>query len=298
MFAILYRRELTSAARNIKTPAAIIVNNGILALVAIFAYYLEFESRVKLGQTVKGITILNIYTLLCIIEFGIVFVSMLLLTVPSVIHERKNHSFDLLMTAGVSPIKFLMAKLLAPVTIVMTIVCSSCPILGIVFYVGGVSFKNMVLMIVSLFVAALFFGAIGIFCSSFCKRNITANVSAYTFGFLVIVGTLMVVSGFYLVKKASMGMDVSDTVAEVYAGKLSFLLLLNPLYNFLRLLHEQLGVLSELSNFIDIYEGSNLLREQWTVNSGVVQIVLTMVLIWCSTRRLKDRKRNKKAIFQ
>lgn len=298
MFAILYRRELTSTARNLKTPAAIFVNNGILALVAIFYYYLEFESRGNLGQMVQGTGILNIYTLLCIIEFGVVLVSMLLLTVPSVIRERKNHSFDLLLAAGVSPFQFLMSKLLAPLTIVMTIVCSSCPILGIVFYVGGVSIKNMLVMILGLFVVALYIGAIGIFCSTFCKRNITATASAYTLGFIVVVGTLLVVSSLYLMKKVSMGLDVTDSTTAISVGNLSILLLLNPLYNFLRLLHEQFGVLNELSHYIDIYEGGTVLKEQWEVHSGWVQIFLSMILIWFSARKLKDKKRNKKAIFQ
>ena len=298
MFRLLYRRELTSAARNFKTPAAIFVNNGILALVSIFSYYLEFESRGNLGKMVKGTAILDIYSLLCVIEFGVVFISMLLLTVPSVIRERKNHSFDLLMSAGVSPMKFLLAKLLATVTIVMTIIFSSCPILGIVFYVGGVSVKNMAVMMLILLVVAFYIGAIGIFCSSFCKRNITATVSAYIFAFLVILGTLMVVSGTYLMKKVSMGLDVSDPTAIVSIGKLSFLLLLNPLYNFLKLFNEQLGVMNELFQFITVYKGSTTVGEKWVFYSGFLQILISMGVLWCSARRLKDKKRNKRAIFK
>ena len=298
MFKLLYRRELASAARNFKTPVEIIVNNGILALVSIFSYYLEFESRGNLGKMVKGTAILDIYSLLCVIEFGVVFISMLLLTVPSVIRERKNHSFDLLMAAGVSPMKYLLAKLLATVTIVMTIIFSSCPILGIVFYVGGVSVKNMAVMMLTLLVVAFYIGAIGMFCSSFCKRNITATVSAYTFGFLVILGTLMVVSGTYLMKKVSMGLDVNDPTAIVSIGKLSFLLLLNPLYNFLRLFNEQLGVMSELFQYITVYEGSTTVGEKWVFYSGFLQILISMAFLWCSARRLKDKKGNKRAILK
>lgn len=298
MLRLLYRRELTSAARNFKTPAAIIVNNGILALVAIFSYYLEFESRGNLGQTVKGTAILDIYSLLCIIEFGVVFISTLLLTVPSMIRERKNHSFDLLMAAGVSPIKVLLAKLLATVTIVMTTIFSSCPILGIVFYVGGISVKNMFVMMMMLFVVAFYMGSIGIFCSSFCKRNITAAVSASTFGFLVILGTLVVVSGTYLMKKVSMGLEVTDSATMVSVGKLSLLLLLNPLYNFLLLLNEQLGVMSQLFRWITVYEGSTTVGDQWVLYSGLLQMLISIGFLWSSAKRLKDKKRNKRAILK
>lgn len=299
MFGTMYKRELMVGSRNLKTPAAIIANNCVLAFVAIFSYYLEFVSRGNLGQTVKGSVILNIYSLLGIIEFGVVLVAMLLLTVPCVLKERKNHSFDLLISAGIQPMKFLLAKLMARVTIVMCVIFSGCPILGIVYYIGGVSLKNMLVMMIVLAITSFYIGAIGILCSSYCKRNITATVCAYLFGAIAIIGTLMIVSGIYLMKKVSLGIDVSDAGTSVSIGNLTLLLLINPLYNFLRLLNEQLGTMKQLFHYVSLYKGCEAaINTQWVFYSCTIQLMIGVIMIWASARRLKDKKKSKRAIFK
>lgn len=299
MFMTMYKRELTVASRNLKMPVSVIANNSVLAVVAIFSFYLEYYSRSRLGQMVKGVTILNIYSLLSTIEFGVALVAMFLLTVPCVLKERKNHSFDLLISAGIPPMKFLLAKLTARVTIVMTVIFSGCPILGIVFYIGGISFKNILIMMIVLTVICFYLGAIGILCSSVCRKNMAATVNAYLIGFLVILGTLLIVSGFYLMKKVSMGIDLSDSDTVISVGNLTMILLVNPLYCFLRLLNEQLGTMKELFFYANLHEGcEKILNEQWVFYSCLVQLCLMFLMIWFSARHLRGGKHSKRAILK
>lgn len=299
MFWTMYKRELVSASRNLKAPTAIIGTNTMLALVAIFAYYLKFTSRGKLGRLVGGSAILDIYTLLVIIEFGLVVVAILLLTVPSIMKERRNHSFELLLSVGVSPFQYLVTKLFANVTLVMSVVFATCPILGIVFYVGGVSVKNMMTTMVILTVICIYMGSIGILCASIYKRNITAIACTYLYGFLIFIGSLLLVSGLYLMKMVRLGIDISTLQSNVSIGNIVLLLLANPLYCFLHSINQQLGTMEELFRYANFIDSCNRgIRENWVFYSCICQIVISVLLVSYSARKLKGKSYIKRAIFE
>lgn len=297
MIWTMYKRELASASRNLKAPAAIIANNTVLAFVAIFAYYLKFTSRGKLGQLVGGRAILDIYSLLVIIEFGVVVVTVLLLTVPSILKERKNHTFELLLSTGVNPMKYLFSKLIANVTLVMSVVFSSCPILGIVFYVGGVSMKNMLSMMLVLTVVCFYMGAVGILCASIYKRNLTAIACTYLYGILILIGSLLLVSGLYLMRMVQLGIDISNLQVKVSIGNIPLLLLANPLFCFLQMINNQLGTMEQLFRYVNFIQScSRVVRENWVVYSLVCQIALSILFVWYSSRKLKGKSYIKRAI--
>lgn len=298
MFWTMYKRELASASRNLKAPASIIANNTVLAFVAIFAYYLKFTSRGKLGQLVGGSAILDIYSLLVIIEFAVVVVAVLLLTVPSILKERKNHAFELLLSTGVHPMKYLASKLIANVTLVMSVVFSGCPIFGIVFYVGGVSMKNMLTMMVVLTVVCFYMGAVGILCASIYKRNITAIACTYLYGILTLIGTLLLVSGLYLMRMVHLGMDISNLQVNVSLGNIPLLLLANPLFCFLQMINDQLGTMEELFRYANFIQScSRVVRDHWVLYSLGCQVLLSILFVWHSSRKLKGKSYIKRAIF-
>lgn len=298
MFGIMYRRELLLASRNVKVPIAIFVNNLILVSVTMFSYYLEFQGHKNVGEKVSGIAILNIYGVVSMVEFGFVLIGSLLLTVSCVQVEKKDQSLDVLYTAGVHPMSFLMAKLIARVTVIMNVILSGCPILAIVFYVGGVKFSHMMLMLIVMTCSCFYIGSIGIFCSSFCKRNLTAILLAYVFGFVVIAGNLMVVSGTYYMQKINLGWGINDVATGVSVGPIGLLLLTNPLYSFLCLIYEQLGVASNFFESVNFHQGiSIVVNEHWVLCSCIVQGIISYIILIASSIRLTQKQRNKKAIL-
>lgn len=298
MFRTIYKRELLVTSRNLKMPAFIIANNSILAFVAMFAYYLAFSSRAKQGSMVNGIQMLNIFSLLSLIEFVMVIILTLVLTVPCIINERKDHTLDLIMIANTSPIQYVLAKVYSRVMISMTIVLASSPILGIVFYIGGISLLNMITMFLLFFVATVFAGAIGVFFSCYCKRITTATISSYLVMFLVALGSIMFVGSIVLMKKADLGIELSDTESLISIGKVTYILLVNPLYTFLKLMHDCFGTMNEVSKYVITYEKNAIFSNQWIWNSCLIQIGLSMILILLSVNRLKiDKKNNKRVIL-
>ena len=298
MFRVLYSKELMAASRNMKTPVFVFLLNAILAFLAIFSYYLDFMSQSKLGQTAKGIQILKIYTFLCLVIFTIVIITMLVLTIHCVLDERRNHSLDLIMAAGVSPWNYILSKLIARVVIVMLVALSSAPILGIVFFVGGVSVANLVTMYLTLFVTAFFVGSIGIFCSTYCKGSVTSTICAFFIISFFIVGTLMIVSMGYLYKKAGMGFTIDDMSTQIPIGKIIYVLLLNPLYTLLQLFRKQLGTMNELLQYIKEYNENVVIFRYWIVNSCIVQFIVSAIFIWLSVIHIKHRKNSKRAVFK
>lgn len=298
MFWTMYKRELTSASRNFKVPVVITVNNVILAIVAMFSYYLKFYSKEKLGSFAGSHAILEIYTILCSIEFAVVVVTSLVLTTPNIMKEKKDHALEFLISSGVRPITYIASKLCATTSIIMIAVITTAPIIGIVFFVGGVSLKNIVVMYATLLVFTFYMSAIGIYCACICKRNMTAMVLTYLVGVILIAGTLILVSSFCVFRATDLGISIRDSNKSIHIGSVPFLLLLNPLYAFLRMLNEQLGTMGQFFRNVNLVPLNNAKVEQnWVLLSSIVQVTLGMILLILSARRLRKKRNMKKAIF-
>jgi len=227
----------------------------------------------------------------------IVVVSVLLVTVPCVLKERQNHSLELLMASDVNLMEFLFAKLLARVVVVMTVIGSSCPLTGLVFYVGGVSVRHLFYLMIQLTIVCFYLGAIGILCSSCCKKTVTAAVWSVFLTFLVILGSLMMVSGWYVLKKTTMGAELKNMNVYVSVSRLSIILLLNPLYSYLRMINDQLGNLKDIFSYADFHRGTaQKLIYNWVIISSAVQVAFGFWMIWFSAWKMNHRNRYKKTI--
>ncbi len=106
--------------------------------------------------------------------------------------EREKQTLDLLVTTPISSLAIVIGKLLSALVYVFLLIAASIPLMAVVFVFGGVGPDDVIRGYLVLIVAAIGFGAFGLFCSSLVKRT-TASTAITIFGVLAItIGTIFV----------------------------------------------------------------------------------------------------------
>lgn len=101
------------------------------------------------------------------------------LTAGAITSERERRTFDLLRTTLLSARALVFGKLGSACMFLMLVVFTALPIEALAFLLGGVGIEEMIIASAMLVTNILFFCTLGIFCSSFTRRTLTANVTSY-----------------------------------------------------------------------------------------------------------------------
>lgn len=167
----VYRQESRVSARSFRLPLIILSCNSLLALVALLNMY-SMVTQVKATAEIQYSSFLSLYIFGAAIEFAMLLLIVPALTAGSVSGERERQTLNLLLTTRMTPADIVMGKLLSCLSTVFLLVVSSFPILALVFIYGGVTGKDIFLLLISFGSTALLAGSIGICCSSIFKSTI------------------------------------------------------------------------------------------------------------------------------
>ena len=102
------------------------------------------------------------------------------LTAGAITAERERQTYDLLRTTLLSAPALIFGKLGAACMYLFLLVLTALPIEALAFLLGGVGLEEIVVSSLMLIANIVFFCALGIFCSSFSKRTLTATVTSYS----------------------------------------------------------------------------------------------------------------------
>ena len=102
------------------------------------------------------------------------------LTAGAITSERERQTYDLLRTTLLSARALVFGKLGAACMYLFLLIFTALPIEALAFLLGGVGLEEILVSSLMLIVNIVFFCALGIFCSSFTKRTLTATVTSYT----------------------------------------------------------------------------------------------------------------------
>ncbi len=102
------------------------------------------------------------------------------LTAGAITSERERRTFDLLRTTLLSARALVFGKLGSACMFLLLLVFAALPIEALAFLLGGVGIEEMIISGSMLAVNIFFFCTLGLFCSSFSKRTLTATVTSYT----------------------------------------------------------------------------------------------------------------------
>ena len=99
--------------------------------------------------------------------------------------ERKQGTYDMLLTTPIPTFSIVVTKLASCVCVMVLLVISSLPALSMVLLFGGVTGTELMLSAGVIVIAVLFFSSIGLFWSAWCRTTARAALASY-----VMVGAL------------------------------------------------------------------------------------------------------------
>lgn len=110
------------------------------------------------------------------------------LTAGAITNERERQTLDLLRTTLISARTLVLGKLTSACSYMLLLIVTALPIQALAFLMGGIGEEEIFVSILILLVNTIFFGALGILCSSFSKRTMTATITCYA---IILVSVLI-----------------------------------------------------------------------------------------------------------
>lgn len=292
----VYKREMRVSSRSVRLAVVLLLFNGILALVALLNMYSTL-AQVRLTAEVQYTSFLDLYLFVAVLEFAMLLVIMPAITAGSISGERERQTLDLMLASRMEPWEIVMGKLSAAFGTMGLLIVSSFPILAMVFVYGGVTMRDVGLLLISYVAAALFVGSLGLFSSSLCRRTTTATVIAYSILGVVLFGTY----GLNQFVHYMSGMRVDSYLASIgqgagqaSSGGFLYLLLANPASTFLMVIGRMTGRAEAAVNVAGWFgsHGDSLVLQNWVAASLTLQFAAAVLLVWASIKMV-ERNRGK-----
>lgn len=296
----VYQKELKTGVRGIKTAIILLGYNGLLALFGLFAFYVTFEYGSRYGRTVNYSAILEIYSIIAAVEFGLVLFTVPALTAASISGEREKQTLEILLTTKLSPIQIILGKLASSISMMILLALSSLPILALVFTIGGVTFRDLMEFMILIVVTAIFLGSIGIFFSTLFKKTTSATVSTYGTLLFLGLGTVIIVWAIRIILelKLEQGIIGMGVYKNPDIGNWLLLLLINPVITCFSMIESQIGTGARLTSFFRNFGNVSMwFQNHWFFISVTIQLILSGLLLWWASRLLdplRDKSRKEK----
>ena len=224
-------KDLMITSRSMKFSWGIFAYEAILMIVFLIALnIIGASSRYSSGGNAQMFSrFVAMFPAVSIAELVMVALVIPVLTASAISGERERQTFDILLTTEITPFRIITGKMGSAVIQIMMFVVVSIPIMAMGFTIGGVSWWALLLYLALALVLAIFEGAIGIFCSSFCKKSITAIIMSYVIlAFFYGATFLPLIAGAIMDATLSSGMPV-----ELLITVACLCLLFNPIVLFI-----------------------------------------------------------------
>ncbi len=100
-------------------------------------------------------------------------------TAGAIVGEKERQTFELLRTTLLSSKSFVTGKLLSALSYVFLLIFASLPLQSIAFFLGGVSWVEIVISQLVIMVAAITYALLGLLVSSIMKSTLAASVMTF-----------------------------------------------------------------------------------------------------------------------
>lgn len=131
----------------------------------------------------------EVFYLIAVIQYAMICFIAPALSAGAISGEREKQTLNILLTTQLTPGRIIVSKLLTSLAFIFLLVVSSLPLYSFVFLFGGISPTQLLTLFCFFAVNILFFGSLGLFCSTWIKRTGVSTITAYGLAFFVVVGT-------------------------------------------------------------------------------------------------------------
>ena len=227
------------------------------------------------------------------------------MTAASISGERERQTLELMLTTQMTASQVVIGKLMSALSTLLLLIVSSFPAVAMVFVYGGITWQDILSLLMCYITVAFFAGSLGICFSALFKRSTISTV--VTYGVLIAV-----VAGTYFINKFSLSlssMNINNSVAaygfgenvvKPSSGNVIYLLLINPAATFYTIINGQMGGSAPTAKMAGYFgmQSTGFVMENWIIISIVIQLSIAALMIWVAIKAVepvKRRRRQKKA---
>lgn len=268
-----------------------------MMLISLLSFYFTFIGNYD--GSIQYDNILMIYLFIACIEFGMVLFVVPAFTSSAISGERERQTLEILLTTTMKPHQIIIGKLASSISETLLLVVSSLPVLAIIFSVGGIGIKDLLILFFITAITAIFIGSIGVFFSSIFKRTVPATIFTYGTLVLLLFGTViialivqMVVNNAYEAQYYASGSNGNYAPPDIKG--LSYIFLINPAVTMISLVTDQLGNAEYLRGFLTEFGSVHpFVLNHWFVCSIIIQMLFSVLLLWGAAKRLDPIKKRR-----
>ncbi len=214
----IVRKDLQVTARSMRLSWGLFAYETVLTITFLLALAViqQMSRGFYSGSNVYGYLI-YLFPALSIAQVCIVALIVPVITASAISGEKERQTFDIMLTTCMSPFSIVSGKVMSAMLRILFFVAAGMPIMALAFVVGGLSWSYLLYFVLTIILLSLLSGSIGILCSAFCRRSITAVIISYVFYFVIYGLTFlpMLLRTFFS--------------RNGYAGESMLLLLFNPI---------------------------------------------------------------------
>lgn len=186
----IVKKDVKIQARSMRISWGIFAYVGILAVVYFIAM-LIIQAEAKYSFDNIYSQIVGLYPVLAVTQIIILGLIIPVRTASAISGEKDRQTFDIMMTTSMTPFSIIFGKTVSAVIMGMFYVVSGMPVMALSFVIGGMSWSYLLWFVFIALLVSFFAASIGIFCSSICKKTITAVILTYAiYGFFFMVTAL------------------------------------------------------------------------------------------------------------
>ncbi len=291
----IVKKDVRVQARSMKICWGLFAYESILALVFFLTMVMIRQNSVYSINNIYS-TLVWLYPALAVTQFIVLGLTVPVRTASAISGEKERQTFDIMMTTSMTPFSVIMGKVLTAIVQSMLFVIASMPIMALSFVIGGMSWSYLFWFLAIAILISLFSASIGILCSSFCKKSVTAVILSYVFYLFFFVATILP----YILYEI-LSIDVRYLSGAAYSyGENTFLpLLLNPAV-YLAEFFAELMTGESMVNTISNLTGAVKTRgpivfvtsgHRWMIVSTILFVAVSFLFLWLAARRIDPIKR-------
>ena len=184
----VYSREMKVSSRSIRLPLIIVLFNGILSMVTLLNMY-SAVAQVESTAVIQYSSFMDMYEFVTTIEFILLMFIVPAVTAASISGERERQTLELMLTTQMTASQVVIGKLMSALSTLLLLIVSSFPAVAMVFVYGGITWQDILSLLMCYITVAFFAGSLGICFSALFKRSTISTVVTYGVLIAVVAGT-------------------------------------------------------------------------------------------------------------
>ena len=176
----IVKKDLKVTARSMRLSWGLFAYEAILAMAFLLVLVIIQENSYgfySYGNVYSDMV--YIFPVIAIVQVCIVALIVPIITASSISGEKERQTFDIMLTTCMSPLAIVVGKVTSAVIRILFFVVGSLPIMALSFVVGGLKWSSLFYYILSIILLAIISGSIGILCSAFSRKTITAVIMSF-----------------------------------------------------------------------------------------------------------------------